>query len=251
MKLIVFTSLFIALAATLPIDFPIAFDVYMPFNAIADLCIATVRKDKGKHAEIFSNIDQDCVRSKLNLSENGDKIISMKSGMVAGFGAAILCLIDTNEEMANSELLQHINSMTTPNEINTIDKLNCIKLKLKELNPSDDLVQNFNLTAISYKPDEICDELTTEQHNKGIQIFDEGTKLFDTIIPKQCKKLDLKFIMEITYRLYIIKNENRGTEALNVEIRKILSKVRELIQDIFDCAMIEIKQSETSYSADI
>lgn len=94
MKLIIFSILFIALASSYPTD------DYIKFNGIANVCFNTIDIITRLDSNLEEFFDQDCVRRKLNLQEDGDKLVSVKIGTLVTYEAFGLCLYDKSAVLA-------------------------------------------------------------------------------------------------------------------------------------------------------
>ena len=93
--------------------------------------------------KMLKNIDSECAKNKLNLQNNGNKIISAEQGLVYVFYASYLCSDEITMESLN-EKIKGIEELNQEDAFVT----NCMKLKLMTFDPKNPLLDHFDKDTV-------------------------------------------------------------------------------------------------------
>ncbi|KAG5668589.1 hypothetical protein PVAND_016525 [Polypedilum vanderplanki] len=214
-------------------------DNKLTFNKIYMQAFENFNEENNVH-HLLKDTKRECVRTKLKLEENGEKIVGIKLGLAAVRAAASVCLENSTpafEAIFNRKVMK-IQSSGIQKE-----KVNCLKLKLYELNGEEnsDILGNFEPCDIENVEEECS--TTFEAEKKLWKILMNYKKIDKSLGIENCLNRNHKKKKERSQRLIVLvftqpENEN----LMNEERRRALLRYKSLNQKLYDCVMEKIEE---------
>ncbi|CAG9810859.1 unnamed protein product [Chironomus riparius] len=181
-----------------------------------------------------TNVDVDCVESKLNLAKNGNKIVKSQQGFMLVHYAAFLC----SEELTKSridEKLTEVRQVITLLEPRT-EK--CLKISLWELEPDSPLLDNFNKNVIA-------DEMSSCKKSKDFiefsNMMDEAWTVAEELLGSEITKCRNPVAEKKNQFTFLALVDETRPAVKNDELDKYI-KAETALQDAFlHCALVPVE----------
>ena len=192
--------------------------------------------------KFYKNLNIDCIKEKLKLSENGDKEIFRLEAEVLMTKAITLC----SEFGAVEYFKDAIKHKPGHSIFNTEpDDLDCFKVFLSKLDPTSELVNNFNPESMSNDEKEYCDEKTKADDFNNRMMISEAIgvpkiwKGFDYISNFTCSAFDLMKLRKTFLTMQIIWNGDE-IQVNESEIENIAISFADTVDLVFTCRMSKL-----------
>jgi hypothetical protein len=203
-------------------------------NDIFNLTIREIAKS-GNHAPFnhLKTANRECMREKLKLAVNGDKLVGQNIGARAVVAAAGVCL-DNPESISKVIVDKTFKKLPEIGEYN--GKVDCIKQRLFELQPDSKLLVNFDVQHMKNTKDD-CKEVANIELRlmKGLKITDvENAK----IGIEQCMAMDVMEMKISALSSYVLAYSQPEMAAEMAEFKKkIIEMFMKRNQLLFKCTM--------------
>lgn len=188
--------------------------------------------------DFIESLDRTCIIGlKLNLNQNGQKILNFPEAMIAIYGAAMECF-EEEKKMTLWNLM--IEMLVTSYEETIEDKnIKCFKKEFQKVKTNNYLVDN---TPIILKPSEIklcealVDDIGFQSHIKNLEnIF--GT----SILTFTCSKTNGNDIKRLFLSVIVI----HGKQDKNLHIVALAKEFKDRLSNAFLCVMNRIQNYES------
>jgi len=192
-----------------------------------------------KFEKFMKNLNLDCVKEKVKLSQNGNKQLMEIEMFILMVKSVTACSgHDANDfwKILIEENLPKRKFQMTPSD------LQCVKLHFQRQYPESRLVEDFNKNLLTEAQIQACDEEIKEKDSHiedGIERIIGGSDL-STIT---CGVLDVPKVKSILYKMSLMANVNKS-EFVKLEVEKLPSIFTELADKIYDCIMIRFDEME-------
>ncbi|KAG5666597.1 hypothetical protein PVAND_014615 [Polypedilum vanderplanki] len=148
-------------------------DTLLNFYHFADEIITDNKTPEYSH---LANVDRNCVKEKLKIDQNSEKVINERLATALLITVAHLCAKDP-EAIYDKE----INELPEKVMANLKDKTDCVKFSLKKFEPDDDLIKDFNIDEMKIPKDECIKKLQKTQYWKTNDLPQRDQRLNDLL----------------------------------------------------------------------
>ncbi|KAG5667891.1 hypothetical protein PVAND_015857 [Polypedilum vanderplanki] len=194
------------------------------FNEIFNSTIEAfkVKSDKAPYNHL-ANSNQECIRRKLKLDFNGEKILPLQLAIFAITSAAHLCLTsDTVNRETFDIKIEQISNLNNKNEI-----LKCLVLKVNQ--------------------SEVNSEENCEIFNQIESNIDENIKLiianYKLAGIDECMYIKIREVKNSTYKIFFAAlNQQQDLNLLKNERKKSIMRAERQNLKLFKCSMQEIEK---------
>ncbi|CAH1734359.1 unnamed protein product [Chironomus riparius] len=192
--------------------------------------------------KFYKNLNTDCIKEKLKLSENGDKEIFRLESEVLMTKAITSC-----SEFGAVEFFKNAIRHKPGHSVfdTKSDDLPCTKLNLHKLDPTSCLVKSFNPESMSDDEKEYCDEKTkADDFNTRMMISDaigvpKIWKGIDYVSNFTCGAFDLMNLRKIVFKMQILWNAEEG-QTDEAEIEDFAVILADTVDQVFNCRMSKL-----------
>jgi hypothetical protein len=145
----------------------------------------------------INDVNRSCVKDKLKLATSGSKLVPETLGSIATACSFYLCYDDkkTLNDLAFEKFME-----TMPPEFK--DKLDCIKLALKEIEPDSKVLKDFDPKAVKVAKEECTRVMTSFGMQRTLEMFEKDFEKMDKLT---CRAIDEKIINKIAFTGLIVK----------------------------------------------
>ncbi|CAG9810860.1 unnamed protein product [Chironomus riparius] len=188
-----------------------------------------------KLEKFLKNLNLNCIKEKLKLSENGDKQLKDIEIMILVTKSITACSGHDASEFWKAFIEDN---MPKGNFKMSAKDLQCVKLNYKHNNPESRLVSDFDVNSLTEAQIQACDEEIKEKDSHledGIARTIDGSDL--KIIT--CGVLDVPKVKNILYKMSILANVNNSV-LVNSEVEKLPEMFVQLVDKIFDCIIARL-----------
>lgn len=113
--------------------------------------------------KITRKINYKCAADLLKLHNNGNKMVNELQGMIIVGSAFVKCVNADAEEVSIAGMDFAINAQRAENDETFRE---CLKYKVRQLEPTSQLVENFNIASMNTSTD-LCDLIFSEESLRG------------------------------------------------------------------------------------
>jgi hypothetical protein len=209
------------------------------FNDVFDLTIGVFAM-KGNQAPFnhLKTANRECMREKLKLAVNGEKIIVQNLGIYAVTAAAVACL-DNPDPIYDESFDGKLQRLAAINVYN--NKIDCLKQRLFELQPESNLLVDFDVQHMTNTADECKLVAITEGGMmKTIKSMDEK---YAGMGIERCMAIDAMMVKINGYNLLVLTYSQPDMAAEMAEYRKKM-KEQSMTRDklLLKCTMEKIDE---------
>ena len=181
-------------------------------------------------SKFTKNVDQNCVKDKIKMTENGNKKVNLAQAVVS-IGIGYLKCYDKSE---NAAIIEGINDFLELYESTNFFKYgDCYLNELKKLEPTSKLVENFDVNGMELTEEECSRHLGEDTYQAMMKNLEEYTGDLATFTCGNFKADDFKlFGMKL-----VILSFEKNDELKEAEIEKLRETVGSKLNNIFDCVM--------------
>lgn len=198
--------------------------------------------DKSSYTEdkFFKNLNISCITEKLKLSENGDKEIFKAETEILMMKAITSCSEFDEIEFWKDGLNRKPGHSIFEAEPEDIP---CAKLKLHQMDPTFELIKDFNPESINEDEKMYCDEKTRADDFNTKKMISEALELprlwkgIDHLSNFMCNSFDMTKFTKIFYTMQILWHGNKVNESI---IDNIARSFAEIIDKAFECRMSKL-----------
>ena len=185
----------------------------------------------------IKNVNVDCVQSKLNLSQNGNKVVKGEQGFMLVAFASYLC----SEELTKSRMNEKLTKLKQLTSLLDSKTVKCIRIGLWELEPNSPLLDDFNKDVIA---DDISSCKNSKEFKEFSDLMDQVWVMAEQLLGTEIKKcLDTETEKKNMYTLMALVDETRA-EVKNAELDKYIKAESTLLDTFFNCAMVPVENME-------
>lgn len=166
-------------------------------------------------------INYECIGDKINLTENGEKLVTMHEGQIVFLSAYLKCFDDDEVEFLNFFITQRgINQK--------VDLVDCAKLKLQELEPNSNLLENFDASSFNTSMILFCEYINNDENFDVI--FSASEEVLGPLDKFTCGAISKLDVIKFIINIQVVPFETRE------EVR--IPKMKEMV-DIFKTKIIK------------
>lgn len=183
--------------------------------------------------ELFRSVNTDCVKTFLNLIENGETLVNLPQEFVLLMSSFMKCTeLDGIEyfKLLLRNFVQKENTQLT----------NCFKMQLKVLDPASQFVSN-SYETLTENDLEFC------KNNKIDHKFEKFVKLIEAAVGPlakfTCGKItSYKELTTFYYKSYLTINE-KHRELRELELKSMTKYVRDVLYQTVECIIRDIEET--------
>ncbi|KAG5666599.1 hypothetical protein PVAND_014617 [Polypedilum vanderplanki] len=210
------------------------------FNDIFEEALSTIKSQSYQHPfDVLKTASRQCISEKLKLKENGHKLVPKKVGVTAVVSAATLCIEDKNL-IYGKTFDQKVEQISSTSALT--NKIDCIKKRLKELQPDSDLLDGFDENNME-NDENVCSQ-TISYIEYGMALkFDEQESNYKAVGINHCVNRNVNESKIHAYRLLLlIYTQPENADFLKIEKQNEIARGRKLDEKSFKCILSIIEE---------
>jgi hypothetical protein len=175
----------------------------------------------------LDTLDRECLDGKLNVKDNGEKIVDEETATVTIVPAIALC-VDSQRDLLHAVIQGMIGNLDKMNT-NTCD---CFKLELQKIEPNAAILEGFdadNMTMSSEQCEDVADM-------KGLfSTINEFERKIGKIEEASCGILTTEEVEKFMLKIPILKSGGLSKKFAKSEKSKLVDILSEKVENFVKC----------------
>jgi len=169
-------------------------------------------------------INYECIEEKLNITETGEKLVTIYEGQITILSAYLKCFDDDEVEFVNFIIIQlGINENAY--------YVDCAKLKLQKLEPNSKLLENFNSTSFNTSMTAFCEFFYDDGFN---DMFSKIEQVFGPLDKFTCGAISKHDVIKFVINFHVVVFEARE-EVRTPKMKEIIDTFKTKVIKTADC----------------
>lgn len=172
-------------------------------------------------------INYECIGEKLNLMENGEKLVTIHEGQIIILSAYLKCFDDDEVEFLNFIIIQlGINK--------DADFVDCAKLKLQKIEPDSNLLKNFDTKSFNSSMIAFCEYLNKDESFNVI--FSKSEQVLGPLDKFTCGAISKLDVIKFIINIQVVPFETRE-EVRILKMKEMIDILKTKVIKTADCIL--------------
>jgi hypothetical protein len=171
-------------------------------------------------------INLECIKEKVNVAENGEKLVTIYEGQIIMLAAYLNCFEGDEAEF--------VNFMTTQGGIHIkhAEFVACGKLKLQKFEPNSILLDNFDSKAVNSSMTLMCGYINSDEELDNT--ISKVEAVVGPIDKFTCGAVTKNDVVKFMVNIYVVPHETRA-EVKTQKMQEMIDTFKAKITKISDC----------------
>jgi hypothetical protein len=172
----------------------------------------------------LETIDRECLDERLNVKDNGEKIVDKETAVVTILPAISLC-VDSQRDLLHA----FIQTMTAIMFTMNTDHWDCFKLKLQKIEPNATILEGFDADSMEVNSDECENAMNING------MINEFERKFGDIDEASCGTLTVDGVKSFFLKIRILKNGGLRKALAKSEKAKLIDILSVKVENFVKC----------------